>query len=543
MAIRTYRISHLQTPLESDTNLRQKLARTLRVSPDALANIRVIRRALDARNKRALRLVWTLRFDMDASLLRKSIRGVEEYCAPTCPELPQHICKRGRPVVVGSGPAGLFAAVGLVTRGYRPIVLERGSTVVERQRQVQHFWRSGELHTDSNVQFGEGGAGTFSDGKLTSRGSSWFTAEVFRILEACGADRDVLVSHLPHLGTNGIRQVVIQMRRALQDAGASFCFDSRLVDLQISQGWVYGLSLSTGETIETDTVLLATGHSARDTFRMLADRDVALEPKAFALGLRVEHDRQFIDHSQYGSQCNFALTGSASYKLRTQLEEHGVYSFCMCPGGMVVQAASEEAHSVVNGMSHAKRGMRWSNAALVVSLSVDQVRELAADMGCDTGAFAGIQLQRAIESLCYEATGGYGPPAQRAEDFLAGRASVGLPRTSTLPQAHARRLDQVLPTSIVDPLRAALRRFDRQMPGYIAGGVLLAPESRTSSPLRILREPASRMSTSLRGLFPVGEGAGYAGGIVSSAADGLRSGLSFRQKDARYPAENIFFKV
>ncbi len=530
MAIKDYRISHLASPLARDTDLRKILTRALSVSPTVVDNIRVIRRALDARDKGALRFVWTLGFSMEETLLRRSVRGVELYESPVCPELPLHRCDRGRPVVVGCGPAGLFAAVGLVSRGYKPIVIERGSTIPQRRKQVQQFWRSGELNPESNVQFGEGGAGTFSDGKLTSRGSNWFTAEVFRVLHACGADADILVSHLPHIGTNGIRQVVLELRRRLVEAGVDFLFDTRVDEFIVNKGAIRGVTLSNGDTLDTDRVVLATGHSARDTFRVLSESGVAMEPKAFAMGVRVEHDRDFIDRSQYGSRCDFSITGAASYKLRAQVREQGVYSFCMCPGGMVVQAASESGRSVVNGMSHAGRGMRWSNAALVVGLSVEQIRSLAREFGCEGNVLVGVELQRKLEASCFSCTQGYSAPAQRITDFLAGRAGP-LPHTSILPAASPQRLDHLLPSAVVEPLGAALRAFDRQIPGFIDGGVLLAPESRTSSPVRILRNPVDRMSPSLYGLLPVGEGAGYAGGIISSAADGLRTGLSFEAQE------------
>jgi len=532
MRRKRYRINDLVTSLDDERSPRELLARTLSVPQEELGRVRVIRRSLDARRKPRLRVVWSLVFELDPGQLPAGSRGSGEYSAPEKPRLPELPAPRERPVGVGAGPAGLFAALGLVVQGYRPLVLERGARIAERNADVLRSWKTGTLDPESNVQFGEGGAGTFSDGKLTSRSVNWFTRFVHRYLVHCGALEEVTYSHLPHVGTNGVRRLTTRMRRELRGAGAEFRFLTRVEDFEFDAQGLAALRLAGGERLPADVAVLALGHSARDTLSTLLRRGVEIGTKPFAMGLRIEHPREFIDVSQYGVSCATAGTGAASYRLSTGTEgSGGVYSFCMCPGGMVIMAASEPGRLCVNGMSFSSRRMRWSNAALVVGLSAREIERLAAEtVPADPGP-PGVAIQRWIESLAFRAGGGsYAAPAQRAEDFMSGKRGGDLPRSSYLPHLNHTALKEYLPAWLTEPLKQALRIFDRRIPGFVGEGLLISPESRTSSPVRILRDPEFRRSLSHPGLYPVGEGAGYAGGIVSSAADGLRTGLSFASR-------------
>jgi uncharacterized protein len=532
MGRRRYCLRNLISAYDDSRSPRQLLAAELRLPEAEITAIEILRKSLDARQKPQLKAIWTLAFDLDEALAAHRRSRIEEHADPELPPLPALDCSRGRPLVVGAGPAGQFAALGLAARGWRPIVLERGFGIARRRLDVRRLWLQRELDPDSNVQFGEGGAGTFSDGKLTSRNSSWFTRQVLRWMVDLGADPEVIYSHLPHVGTDGIRRVSTRLREQLEAAGVEFRFGARVEELLVGDGAITGLRLAGGELLESSAVLLAPGHSARDTLEGLARLGVALEAKPFAMGLRIEHPREFIDRTQYGTGCNLAIAGTATYKLAAKLDSgrSGPYSFCMCPGGMVVLAASEAGRLVVNGMSWSSRRMRWSNSALVAGLPVEELLRWSSAAGIPAGPLAGFGLQRRIEELAFrEGDGDWSAPAQRAVDFLEGRVSTSLPAASYRPALRSAALDRHLPEPLCAALREGLRVFDRRMRGFIAEGLLISPETRTSSPVRIPRNPELRCSLSHGGLYPLGEGAGYAGGIVSSAADGLRTGLSFRQ--------------
>lgn len=531
MARRRFCLRNLIVAYDDPRSARDLLADELRLPAEELSNVEILRKSLDARQKPRLKAIWTLAFDVEEARLAGQRSRVEDHVDPERPELPELANRRGRPLIVGAGPAGQFAALGLAARGYRPIVLERGREIAQRRLDVRRLWLQRELNPDSNVQFGEGGAGTFSDGKLTSRNSSWFTRQVLGWMTACGADPEIVYSHLPHVGTDGIRRVSSELRRRLEAAGVEFRFSARVEELLVEDGRVAGLRLAGGERLESDAVLLATGHSARDTVEGLGRLGVALEAKPFAMGLRIEHPRDWVDLTQYGAGCDLSVAGTATYKLTAKVAggQRGVYSFCMCPGGMVVLAASEPGRLVVNGMSWSARKMRWSNSALVATVPVDELLRWSAAAGIEPGPLAGYGLQRRIEELAFKEGGGnWDAPAQRAADFLRGRGSSPLPAASYRPALRRADLARHLPEPLVDALREALRHFERRMKGFVAEGWLISPETRTSSPVRVLRDPELRQSLSHPGLYPLGEGAGYSGGIVSSAADGLRTGLSFK---------------
>jgi hypothetical protein len=529
MAEGRFRFTNLVAPYDDPRPPRELLARRLGLPVEEIHQVEILRKSLDARHKPHLTQVLSLAFSIEASRLPKGDPHLALHEDPPLPPLPE-IPIEGRPLIVGAGPAGQFAALGLAARGHRPIVLERGRPIAERRLDVRRLWLERVLDPDSNVQFGEGGAGTFSDGKLTSRNSSWFTRQVLRWFCSLGASEDVVYSHLPHVGTDGIRRISSRLRHLLEEAGAEFIFSARVERLVVRDGRAGGVLLSDGRFLESSTVILATGHSARDTAEALHGDGIAMELKPFAMGLRIEHPRELIDRSQYGAGCRLDITGSATYKLaaRTGGGQRGCYSFCMCPGGMVVLAASEEGRLVVNGMSWSARKMAWSNAALVAQVEEADLRRWAAAWGLPDSPLTGHHVQQSLEERAYAAGGSsWNAPAQRARDFLAGRLSRDLPAASYRPALSSVRLGGVLPAEITASLREALRHFERSLRGFIDEGLLIAPETRTSSPLRLPRDPDTRQSVNVAGLFPVGEGAGYSGGIVSSAADGLRTALGF----------------
>jgi uncharacterized FAD-dependent dehydrogenase len=539
VAQRRFRFDNLTAPYDDPRPPRELLAARLALPARELLDVEILRKSLDARKKPHLLHVYSLAFTAEERLLPRGAAGISPHEDPLCPELPS-LPVSGRPAVVGAGPAGQFAALGLVLQGHKPLILERGRAIAQRRLDVRRLWLQRELDPDSNVQFGEGGAGTFSDGKLTSRNANWFTREVLRWFCRLGAPEEVVSSHLPHVGTDGIRRVSSRLRAFLEEAGAEFRFSSRVDALQVRDGRLAGLRLGDGGTVETGTVVLAVGHSARDTAEALAAAGVALEAKPFAMGLRVEHPRGYVDRVQYGAGCRLDLTGAATYKLTAKARDgRGVYSFCMCPGGMVVLAASEEGRLVVNGMSWSARRMAWSNSALVVQVEPEDLLRWGRAWGLAAGPLLGHEVQRRLEEIAFREGGGaWNAPAQRVRDFLADRPARGLPAASYRPALAPSRLARWLPEPLGEALKESLLRFDRQMPGFADEGLLIAPETRTSSPLRVPRDPATRECLSLAGLFPVGEGAGYAGGIVSSAADGLRTGLGFRRPRAEAPDLN-----
>lgn len=530
MATRRFRLDNLSAAYDDPRTPLEILAARLSLPPHELRDVEVLRKSLDARHKPRLLQVFSLAFSVQERLLPAALPGLTPHQDPELPELPS-LPLDGRPVIVGAGPAGQFAALGLAARGYRPVVLERGRAISQRRLDVRRLWLERVLDIDSNVQFGEGGAGTFSDGKLTSRNANWFTRQVLRWFVELGAREEVVYSHLPHVGTEGIRRVSTRLRQLLERAGVEFLFSARVESLVLREGRVEGLRLASGESIPASCVILATGHSARDTARTLHGQGLPMEMKAFAMGLRIEHPRAFIDERQYGAGCRLDLTGAATYKLAAQTTGgRGCYSFCMCPGGMVVLASSEEGRLVVNGMSWSSRRMAWSNSAMVAQVGEEDLRRWGAGLGVPDSPLLGHAIQEELEARAFVLGGGqWNAPAQRAEDFLRGRSSRALPASSYRPALEASRLDHLLPEALSFSLHEGMRRFDRAMPGFIGEGLLIGPESRTSSPLRIPRDAVSRQSPGLEGLFPVGEGAGYAGGIVSSAADALRTALGFRQ--------------
>ena len=512
------RIRDIALPPEHNAHqLQFEAAQLLRVSNSKIRQLRIVRRSVDARKKPDVKIMYTIDVAVDGNenkILRASgckratIAKVNYYRPPK-----QKLTSDKRPVVIGFGPAGMFAALILAMAGLKPIVLERGEDAATRHEKVDRFWQTGQLDTASNVQFGEGGAGTFSDGKLNTGVNNPRIGWILDQFVKFGAREEILYDAKPHVGTDVLLEVVQNLRRRVIALGGEVRFCSQVVNVRTENDRLTGLELLDGSSIDCDRAILAIGHSARDTFEMLHRRQVPMEPKAFAMGVRIEHKQAMVNESQYGE--DNPVLPPADYKLVQHLDEKSVFTFCMCPGGHVVAAASEAGRVVTNGMSYADRDGENANAALLVTVTPD-------DFGGD-GALAGMYWQRKIEETAYEAGGSsYHAPAQLVGDFLNDRPSAGpgSVQPTYRPGVTWTDLREVLPEKIVKALKEALPKLDGSLKGFAdPDAVLTAPETRSSSPVRILRDE-SRQSA-IRGLYPCGEGAGYAGGIMSAAIDGI----------------------
>jgi uncharacterized FAD-dependent dehydrogenase len=493
-------------------SLRAAVARRLRIAVERISAVEVLRRAIDARGAGArLQLRVRIFFGDDRSL---------QSTAVSPPQLGP-VGERGRPVVVvGAGPAGLFCALGLAERGIRAVILDRGKDAQARRRDIATLNKQGIVDPESNYCFGEGGAGTYSDGKLYTRAEKRGpVGDVLRTLVSHGAPPDILIDARPHIGSNKLPKVVTELRKTLMAAGTTVRFESRVVALHCERRRVRGVRLASGEEIHAAAVVVAAGHSARDVFELLAGAGARLEPKPFAAGVRVEHPQPLIDEIQYGKDAGHPLLPAASYRLAATVAGRGVYSFCMCPGGWIVPSTTQGDAIVVNGMSLSRRDSPFANSGIVVAI---ELADLAA-FG-ENGTFGGVRFQTTIEHRAWQLGGGaQAAPAQRLTDFIAGRDSKSLPRSSYRPGVRAAPLHAELPDFLSVRLRAAFERFGRVMKGFATSeAIVVGVESRSSSPIRVVRDLATLESPTIAGLFPCGEGAGYAGGIVSAALDGLR---------------------
>jgi uncharacterized FAD-dependent dehydrogenase len=525
------RLTELKLPLDhGEDDLRAAVRQRLHADAGDIDSIAVARRGYDARRRSAINLVYTVDVAVrhEAALLRRLPAGAR--VAPT-PDTGYRLVARApaqtrrRPVVIGCGPCGLFAGLVLAQMGFRPIILERGQMVRQRTKDTWGLWRRGVLDPESNVQFGEGGAGTFSDGKLYSGIKDPFHLgrKVLTEFVAAGAPDDILYVAKPHIGTFRLVTVVEGMRASIEALGGEYRFGCRVADLDIAEApdgtrRVRGVALAGGEVIEADHVVLAVGHSARDTFAMLHGRGVTMAAKPFSIGVRIEHPQRLIDAARFGAFAGNKLLGPADYKLVHHAGTgRSVYSFCMCPGGRVVAATSEAGRVVTNGMSQYSRAEFNANAGLVVGI---------APADYPGGPLAGIAFQRDREARAFaEGGGGYLAPAQLVGDFLSGRPStaLGSVEPSYKPGVTPADLTRVLPDFAVAAMREALPAFGRQFPGFdMADAVMTGVETRTSSPLRLPRGE-DFCSTNTRGLYPAGEGAGYAGGILSAGVDGIKA--------------------
>jgi len=531
--LRTWRLKGLSRALEeSDETLRARACARAGLPIEALRGFRIARQSLDARRGREqIHFVCQVDLIVPAGLETRAMRRLKK-CGKLAPApRPASLrvdpvapsAARSRVAVVGAGPGGLFAALILAENGVQVTLLERGDAIRERGRKLAAFHRRRRHDRDSNLLFGEGGAGTYSDGKLYTRVDDPLEVLLLEELVAAGADADILYDARAHIGTDRLHRVIPELRRRLEARGVRFEFGTRLERFSIDEGpprRIRSLITSAGE-LPCDALLLSIGHSARDTWSALARQGVQFESKPFQFGVRVEHPQALIDRARFGSGRERLLLGAASYNLicKPKGDGPGAHSFCMCPGGRVVASISEAGELCTNGMSNSRHSSRYANAAIVTTLRPEEFAPYG------SGPFAGVEFQRHFERLCFEAGGGdYTAPAQRVPDFLAGRLSSGALESSYLLGTVAYRIDQLLPERVATALAAALTRFERQIEGFSGpDGLLIGIESRSSGPVRMPRDPETRRALGFTNLFPAGEGAGYAGGIMSAAIDGARS--------------------
>ncbi|MEZ9745721.1 NAD(P)/FAD-dependent oxidoreductase [Vibrio splendidus] len=521
------RLTEIKLPLDHEESaIQDAIEAKLDINADQVLSFNIFKRGYDARKKSKILLIYTLDVlvENEAELLEQFISDPH---VKVTPDMEYKFVAKAvenqteRPVVIGFGPCGLFAGLVLAQMGFNPIIVERGKEVRERTKDTFGFWRKRTLNTESNVQFGEGGAGTFSDGKLYSqvKDPKHYGRKVIEEFVAAGAPEEILYVSKPHIGTFKLVTMIEKMRASIIELGGEIRFSTRVDDVHMEDGQITGLTLSNGEEIKTRHVVLAVGHSARDTFEMLHERGVYMEAKPFSVGFRIEHKQAMIDEARFGKNAGNPILGAADYKLVHHCKNgRTVYSFCMCPGGTVVAATSEEGRVVTNGMSQYSRAERNANSAIVVG--IDPERDYPGD------ALAGIRLQRELESAAYVLGGeNYDAPAQKIGDFLKGRdpSEIGEVKPSFTPGIHLTDISKALPDFAIEAIREAIPAFEKKIKGFSTpDGLLTGVETRTSSPVCIKRGKDFQ-SINLKGFFPAGEGAGYAGGILSAGIDGIKA--------------------
>lgn len=502
-------ISVLPLQAADDIYIKRVVAGKLDVRQDDISLIRKIKRSIDARQRTVkinLRLaVWINELPEETKGQSKDYKDVKDA---------------KEVVIVGAGPAGLFAALRLIEKGLKPVIFERGKSVEDRKKDLKELYSTGKVNPDSNFGFGEGGAGTFSDGKLYTRSKKKGNIkEVLEIFHAHGAQEEILWDSHPHIGTDILPKVIVNIRKTILRYGGEVHFNTKVVDYIIDANYIKGVILDNGKEIFSDSVILATGHSARDVYKRLHDKGITLEAKDFAVGMRLEHPQHLIDCIQYHTkEGRGKYLPAAEYSFVGQFDNRGVYSFCMCPGGVVVPAATDKQQQVVNGMSSSGRNTKWANSAMVVEVKQGDLKEFL-----ERGVLAGMYFQEYLEKLAYEKVGGgLYAPAQRMYDFVKGKKSNNLPVSSYKPGVISSEMHNWLPKFIVSAMQKAFLTFGKRAKGFLTNDALLiGVETRTSSPVRIPRDKELLQHIEVRGLYPCGEGAGYAGGIVSAAMDGI----------------------
>lgn len=507
-----YLINNLRFPVTPSYDLAERLSAKLGLSASGFHIHRIARKAVDTRKRSQPFYDFSLEVEFDGSAPIHP--DIHELRPGKGSDIKIRRLRQSDPFIIGMGPAGLFCALAMVENGLKPVLIDRGDPLELRAQKVAEYWKNGDLDPESNVQFGEGGAGAWSDGKLTSRSKDPLSERVFEIMIASGAPAEIAFEALPHLGTDGIRALVKTIREKLLKAGCEFHYRTRLEDISLQAGKLQSIKLN-GQWHPTQVLIVAPGNASRDSFRMLNARGVRMDPKPFAAGFRIEQPQELIDRAVYGDAKWRELLGPATYRLTDKAT--GCYSFCMCPGGAVVASASETGTIVTNGMSYAARDGARCNSAIVCGVD---------EKTYGTGLFAGMEWQRQVETLACKH--GALAPAVKAVDFLRSKISSNSLESSYLPGIRTADLATVLPKDLLGRLRGGLTGFDRILRGFYRDAVLIAPETRTSSPLRFLREPDSQACLNLPDIYVIGEGSGYAGGIVSSAIDGFRLGSSLK---------------
>jgi uncharacterized FAD-dependent dehydrogenase len=496
---------------EDEAVLKSLAASSLKIPPNKITGLKILKRSIDARGRK---VVYRMQLKVH----------VDEPYQPDSYTVNYPNIKQAKPVIIiGAGPAGLFAALQCIELGLKPIIVERGKEVKDRRRDLANINKQGLVNPESNYCFGEGGAGTYSDGKLYTRSTKRGDVnQVLNIFVAHGATEDILVDARPHIGTNKLPQIITAIRETILNAGGEVVFDATVTSLLIEFDKIKGVQLASGEKVNAGAVILATGHSARDVFEMLHRQNILIEAKPFALGVRIEHPQEIIDRAQYHCDVRGDDLPPSYYSLVEQVDGRGVFSFCMCPGGIIAPCATEINEIVVNGWSPSKRNNPYANSGTVVQVNLEDVK------GDINDPFKMLRFQQQIEQLAYRAGGGnLVAPAQRMVDFVEGRLSVDLPKNSYLPGTKSTQLSEILPGWINERLRKALPAFGHKMKGYYTNeAILVGVESRTSSPIKIPRDKETLQHPQISGLFPCGEGAGYAGGIISAAIDGINCAVA-----------------
>ncbi|MDB5153489.1 MAG: FAD-dependent oxidoreductase [Mucilaginibacter sp.] len=496
---------------QKDEAALQKLAAAaLKISPEQISGLKIVKRSIDARGRKVL-------YRMQVKVF------IGEPYLPETYTVKYPDVKNAKPVVIiGAGPAGLFAALQCIESGLKPIILERGKDVKQRRRDLANINKQGLVNPESNYCFGEGGAGTYSDGKLYTRSTKRGDVnQVLKTFVAHGAEGDILIDARPHIGTNKLPGIITAIRETIQNAGGEIQFDTKVTRFIVDFGKIKGVKTLNGEEWKADAVILATGHSARDIFEMLHRQNILIEAKPFALGVRIEHPQEIIDRAQYHCDNRGEYLPPSYYSLVEQVDGRGVFSFCMCPGGIIAPCSTEDKEIVVNGWSPSKRNNPYANSGTVVQVNLEDVK------GDNADPFKLLRFQQEIEQFAFSAGGGHlVAPGQRMVDFVEGHISSDLPKNSYLPGTKSTDLKEVLPNWIAASLQKALPAFGRKMKGYYTNeAILVGVESRTSSPIKVPRDKETLQHPQVAGLFPCGEGAGYAGGIISAAIDGINCAL------------------